>query len=253
MTDANEGGRKAPLFIAIVGGAPSSDYLAPYDNPDWQIWGMAFRRKSLKRVDRLFEIHDSRKYAKPGYEQEIVSLGIPLVVGRNFPIRAAHVSEFPFERAFQMMPYLTSSAAYMIALAILEGATEIGVYGCDMAVDDAEYFYQRPCVEAWIGYARGLGIKVTVPDQSPLGKSTFLYGADPLPQAGVFNEAEFRSMAEEHLSAMAQIEAQVKSLQDRWNTHSGAHQSYERMARAARAIAAGNDVKHLKDTILIRQ
>ena len=40
--------------------------------------------------------------------------------------------------------YGTNTVTYMILLAIAEGATHIGVWGVDMAVD-TEYHYQRPC------------------------------------------------------------------------------------------------------------
>lgn len=249
-------GNAAPSFlkVAIVGGAPSSDHLAPFADTSWKIWGMGFRRKSLKRCDLLFEIHDNRPYAQDGYERGLADSGIPLIVGRAFPIAAPQVSVFPFDAASALMgsQYLTSSAAYMMAYAILQGASEIGVYGCDMAVDDAEYFYQRPCMEAWIGYARGRGIAVHVPEVSPLGKSSFVYGADGLTTVGVFSAAGFTSLADEHRDAMAEIDRKTAELRDRWHAHNGAAQSYERMARVSRAVAAGNPIAHLKDTILVK-
>jgi hypothetical protein len=57
----------------------------------------------------------------------------------------------------------------------MEGATHIGVWGVDMAVD-SEYFYQRPSCEFALGAAFGLGIKLYIPAEADLLKTTHLYG-----------------------------------------------------------------------------
>jgi hypothetical protein len=64
-------------------------------------------------------------------------------------------------------PYLESSIAYMVALAMLERVDRIGIWGVDLHCD-SEYAYQRPNLEYLIGMARGMGIKVFVPPQSAL-------------------------------------------------------------------------------------
>lgn len=239
-----------PLKIAIVGGAPSSQHMAPFNDPSWQIWGMAFRLGSLPRWDVAFEVHEKRPYAKPGYEAALIATGKEIVTN-TFP-DAPNVNRFPMADAQALMgPYLTSSAAYMMALAILRGADEIGLYGCDMAVDDDEYFYQRPCVEAWIGFARGRGIKVTIPEVSPLGKSSFLYGVDAH-EKGLWSESGFKEMAGLHAQKMAQIEAQIAALKAAWQTHDGSKQAYERMANTARAVDAGQTVAKLTDTVILK-
>jgi len=49
----------------------------------------------------------------------------------------------------------------MVAYAIYKKATEIELYGVAMLYHE-EYIKQLPCVEFWLGYARGKGIKITV-------------------------------------------------------------------------------------------
>lgn len=68
--------------------------------------------------------------------------------------------------------YATSTPAFMLVLALYEhinGAeiSEIRVAGLELAVG-TEYFWQKPCVEYYLGWARGLGIKVIRP---PTGSS----------------------------------------------------------------------------------
>ena len=70
-------------------------------------------------------------------------------------------------RTAQGTPYLESSIAYMMALAILEKVDRIGIWGVDLHCE-SEYVYQRPNLEYLIGLARGKGIKVFIPPQSAL-------------------------------------------------------------------------------------
>lgn len=58
---------------------------------------------------------------------------------------------------------MTSSIAYMQALAIAEGFEEIAIVGVDMAAD-SEYAAQKPCCEYLIGLAKGRGIKNWLPE-----------------------------------------------------------------------------------------
>jgi hypothetical protein len=75
--------------------------------------------------------------------------------------------------------YFTNSITWMIGLAIMEGFETIGVYGVDMMMaggEGSEYGYQRPSCEWLIGWARGRGIEVVIPDESDLLKTAFAYG-----------------------------------------------------------------------------
>jgi hypothetical protein len=247
--------------VAVVCGAPSTQHLVPHDNPEWEIWVLGNRLDKYKgkRVTRVFEIHDKCiEEHGPQYPNWLVSQGYPVVVGQGFPIRAENVQFFPFEEVegFFGRTYLTSSTAYMMALAILEGAKEIGVYGSDMSVDDHEYFWQRPCLEAWIGFARGRGIKVHIPEQSPIGRCDYVEGrgssGKPEFAKPPFTQAAFTQMAAQHAQRVQQIEAQVADLRLQQNAHSGAQQAYERLSKVARAVEAGIDVKSLNETAVIK-
>jgi hypothetical protein len=82
--------------------------------------------------------------------------------------------------------YSTSTPAYMIALALYEhhqGDTvdEIRIAGIELTVG-TEYFWQRPCMEFYMGIAIGYGIKVTTPPQgsSMLAAPRYILD-DPIP------------------------------------------------------------------------
>lgn len=150
------------LKVAIVGLSPTRT-LAP---KDWQRWGLAWDTDRYE-YDRVFELHDYEDlrmtHAHLGaYLEKLQHLDSVYMAGAYLP----NAIVYPFDAVAETTgEYWTSSVAYMLALAIHEGAEEIGIYGVD-ANDD--YGYQRPNLEYLIGFARGRGIKVHLPAQCPL-------------------------------------------------------------------------------------
>ena len=234
------------MKLAIVGGSPSSA-LAPYNDPEFEIWALGNQADKRPRVDRLFEIHDNLSEHPPEYAQWLVDKNIPLVVSDNFPLWADHVEVYPEADTANLIGsvYLTSSPAYMLAYALLNGYKDIHFYGVDMAVDDHEYFKQRPCFEAWCGLARGMGVKLTFPKGCPVMQSSYREGRDWNNQeSGTFSEAEFLKMAAMHQSKIEQLNSQI-------HTHSGAIQTYNRLAQVARALEAGQTIS-LTDGVVLK-
>jgi len=150
-----------------------------------------------------------------------------------------------------------------MAMAILEGATEIGVYGVDMAVTDHEYFWQRPCMWGWVRFARGRGIKVTIPKESALCKMDYQEGRDwqggktvtgsnPAFAKPPFTQAAFNEMADIHIKKIVEYNNQIAGLEQLINTHAGCQQAYERLTKVARAVESGVDNLTLSGTVTIK-
>lgn len=161
------------LKVAIVGLSSTTHDLAPWSDPAWEKWGLPWDAY-WARMDRLFEMHDRRllesEYSnrRPGYFELLRTCGVPLYMQDAYDDLGA--TRYPFEAVGEDTGrYWNSSIAYAMAMAIHEGAEEIAIYGVDMAADD-EYGYQRPNMEYLVGLAKGKGIKVTIPWQSPLCK-----------------------------------------------------------------------------------
>ena len=207
------------MKVAIVGGAPSSQGLAPYDDRDWAIWSCSHpNTERLPRITEWFELHDIADLASERWS----SWAKPyLALLRTLPCKIwmqatnEHVPRalaFPkdellaeFGRGF----YFTSSIAWMLAKAIKDGATEIGVYGVDMTAGK-EYEYERPGCQYWLHLARERGIKVTVPDQSDLAYQIPLYGFDDaFPMARKLKEHCYELMARiaDYDKRIAQLDA----------------------------------------------
>lgn len=250
------------MKVAIVCGAPSSEFLAPFGDKSWEIWvlGNRVQRYLDKRITRIFEIHDHLpEQSDPGsYAKRLLSLGVPVIVGEKFPVQLHEMlAFFPYEEVERMFgsTYLTSSPAYMIAYAVLNGATEIAIYGVDLSISDHEYFWQRPCVEAWIGFAKGRGIKVTIPEVSHIGKSKYVEGRHWNGQReaqGAFTEDGLLTIAEKHVQQRDSIKQDLRELELKMAMHEGAQQVYQQLAKVARAVEAGVDVKSLLETTVIK-
>ena len=249
------------MKVAIVCGAPSSEFSAPYEDKSVEIWvlGNRLERHVDRRVTRVFEIHDKlTEHDDPiKYAQWLLSHNLPLIVGEKFPSgQGSGVTRYPYGAVEELYGalYLTSSPAYMIAYAILEGASEIQLYGVDRSISDHEYFWQRPCVEAWLGFAKGRNIKVFIPEVSHVGKSQYVEGRDwnNDVDVGVFSEDNFTALAGQHQSKMDEIQKQRQELALKAAAHDGAAQVYRNLTKVARAVEAQMDVKSLSETTILR-
>jgi hypothetical protein len=144
----------------------------------------------------------------------------------------------------------------MIALAILEGADEIAIYGIEMAVDNHEYFKQRPEMYAWIAYAKAKGIKVTIPPESSLFEGGYVEGRDWGGKVDVekppFTQCQFEEMAQTHADKVAEYELEKQRIIDLIHSHDGARQVYARLARVARATESGVTVDSLLKSTIIK-
>ena len=74
--------------------------------------------------------------------------------------------------------YEVSTPTWMLMHAILEGYREIHVYGIHLATE-WEYVQQRPNFEFLLGYARGKGIQIVLPQCTPICKASYRYAQEP--------------------------------------------------------------------------
>lgn len=179
------------MKVAIVGSANSRS-RAPYDDADWQIWAhaCAHKMRGVGRVDRWFDIHipavrDQVKGWDADYPAWLRGDGRDGVIVIQPPTDGiANAMVYPradveaWLRSRGGLPgkaYFTSSLAWMVALALYEGATHISLWGITFA-QKYEYVVQRPCAEYWIGFARALGVSVEIAKTSPLCRSGHVYG-----------------------------------------------------------------------------
>jgi hypothetical protein len=167
--------KRQPKQVCILGTAETMAE-APFDSEGWEIWAVStvLGHAGLKRIDRLIEIHEPSEW-KPRAEQ-INAAKVPVWMWK-------HYEEIPLSEPFPLddvdalfkRRYYTNSISMLIAEAIREKASDIGLFGVHMATTN-EYAEQRPSVEYFLGFAEGRGINLWIPDGSDMLKAARLYG-----------------------------------------------------------------------------
>lgn len=178
--------------IALLGSAPSSCRLAPYQDQEWAMWGCSPALYPVaERIDVWFEMHrweppiigkpeKQVPWFSPEYVQWLGLLGnhgVPVFMADVVPEVPSSVRLPREELLAKYGPYFfTSSLAWMFALALeQEGVEEIGMWGVDMSAAE-EYGQQRSGCQHFMWLAKERGIKVTLPPESDLMQPPMLYG-----------------------------------------------------------------------------
>jgi hypothetical protein len=216
--------------IAIVGTAGSWK-MVPWADPGLRIWSLndAYRLAGFQRADRWFDFHPiSRFFSVPVGQKAIYAhqippghyvrpadhidwlsrQQIPVYLHPDYLTQHPAAAEWKHARPFPKADveayfgtYFTSSPGWMLALAIMEGARDISIYGIHLATE-FEYVQQRPNFEFLIGRVLGPGqIRTTtkdgmrhydtadghiaLPEASPVLQSNFQYAFDQRPDAHV--------------------------------------------------------------------
>lgn len=167
--------------VAIIGTAPSSRMLAPFNDMTWDIWVCSpGNMGNMPRVDAWFEIHKNLHWPEhEGYGKSYLDW----LSKQPFPVFMQdcsyfpHAAPFPADELIQKFGdrFFGSTFAWMVAYAIHRGYKEIGLYGVDMASKD-EYIQQRGTFQFWFYKCEELGIKITIPPESDLLEKPTLYG-----------------------------------------------------------------------------
>ncbi len=175
------------MKVAIIGTAPSSRGLAPYQDSSWKIWACSQGNQGiLPRVDAWFELHaigdmtgeERRAWSLPFYAWLRTQQFPIYMIEKNDLVPQAIV--FPRDAMLKAFGrnWFTSSVAWMLGFAIyqMRAGDEIGLFGIDMAADQELYTAQKAGCLRFIEIAKEKGIIVHIPDESCLGQQPPLYG-----------------------------------------------------------------------------
>lgn len=216
--------------LAIVGTAPSSLHLAPYNDTDYEIWGLGgvygyIDFPNISNITRWFDIHSLDEVHKVYSDDFLRELTIPIFMQEKFAECPTSV-EYPLEEVLRRFPrrYFTNTVSWMLALAICEGYEDISVYGVDMS-QGTEYASQRPSCEYFLGYAEGMGINIYLPQESDLLKTPFLYGFEDEKQD--FMRSKLLAKKAEYEAKKAEYQRQIEQATAALNTYDGALQDVE--------------------------
>lgn len=166
--------------IALIGSAETVEY-APWHDPTWEIWSHAITVGRCKRVDRVFELHPEhvwREHIKPQwptYVQWLQSCPHPVYMlekHKDIPASVRYPRERIFGECRSMIGRLHfgSQSDFMIALALSEGVTHLGLFGVQYtayAKDGVTRDEQLLAFKFWLGVAAGKGVSIVLPDGHP--------------------------------------------------------------------------------------
>jgi len=134
--------------FAILGKLDTKFQCQYFNNPEWIILSMGKHHDEhlIPRVDKWFDIHLN-----------------PTNVDKN----TVHRAEFPMEECEELVggKYFNNTMSYLIAYAILQGATDIAFYGSRFETDHDLRAGQYHNVRELIFFAKGRGINVTAYDE----------------------------------------------------------------------------------------
>lgn len=144
--------------------------LCPDRQPGWELWGLNGLLFANKKLDRIFmmDILDEMPSVKSGtWElQDVIEQANKLKIRLVGPYKYDEIptsEAYPIDEAIREfgIPYFNNTIAFMIAYALLHGVEELQIWGINQA-SGTEYFYEKGCVEYWLGIASGMGVKVSV-------------------------------------------------------------------------------------------
>lgn len=171
--------RKKNKSVAMVGFSSRHRHLAPFGEPDIEIWGLNRIHQQdwfPKNPDRMFQLHPIKYLQKSigisegdreHYEWLCEKHDFPLYCQKAYKEFPSAI-EFPIKRLrAKYGDFYTSTLAYMMAQALDEGYKHFELYGFDMEAD-TEYKYQRDSAEYFIGWAEGTGCSVLIPQNCAL-------------------------------------------------------------------------------------
>jgi len=201
--------------VVLLGTAPSSFGLAPFGNKEWDIWACSPGTQAASRVDRRYEIHrwePGQEWFSEAYIRTLKECKGPVRMMTQVD-EVPNCSVIDWEAHVEMFGkyFFTSTLAWMMADAIVEGYEKIAFYGVDMAAT-SEYHDQRMGCQYFAMLAASMGIEVGVPPESDLLRPAPLYGVAEHSHLWIKETARAREMAGRLREAMTRREETDKEI-----------------------------------------
>ena len=184
---APKGGMDIPYFcqkdlLAIIGTADPTRQAAPYEDKNFEIWGVAVATTfpDVKRLDIQFEMHTEGYWRKdPNVTKRLQETTVPIYMHDKYKEIPTSM-KYPIDIVKQYRTYHTNSIAYMLALAyhsfiMTENPKHVALFGIHMSAGE-EYTDQRPCCEYWLGRMEGAGMDIELAPGGALLAAMGLYG-----------------------------------------------------------------------------
>jgi hypothetical protein len=164
--------RRPPYFktkkLGLLGNTSSLEF-APWQDPTWTLAAHPCCRPRCRREpDWYFDLHRPELFRlehrswNATYYTWLKNLQTPVFMQKNWPDVPMSV-EYPLPRILaEYRGYFTNQCAFMIALAMTEGVTHIGLFGCQYS-HETEHGVQRDSLTYWLGRFEQYGGTLVIP------------------------------------------------------------------------------------------
>lgn len=166
--------------VCIIGTA-STMLKTPWDDKSFDFWAcspvITHPGMEKKKFNLLFELHGENYYLNEKILERLNKVTCPILMKKKVD-KIKTSEKLDFEKMIEFFngrKYYTSTISFMIAYAIMQGYSEIHLYGVHMSASE-EYGHQRQACEYWLGVAEGRGIKIYVPEESEILHISYVYG-----------------------------------------------------------------------------
>jgi hypothetical protein len=207
----------APLKRCAIVGTAQSWKQTPWHDATLEVWCLNDAYLiGVPKADRWYDLHPLHQmHFRGGSELVVSAKEVPVgsyvrpqghldwLRSRPIPVYLAEARpDFPTSKAFPTQAvldyfapywpmrlqrdgsitagkdYEVSTPSWMLMQAIMEGYQEIHIYGIHLATQ-WEYLQQRPNFEFLLGIAAGKGIKIVLPQSTPICRGAYRYAFDP--------------------------------------------------------------------------
>lgn len=175
--------RKKVAIIAAGESKHDPACLEVCESPEFEVWALnavpVSDRHGRARADRHWDLHQRVAQSQDDMRW-IAECPLPIYVPDDLQDAGPNTVRYPIEAVEEKFgSYFSSTFAYMMGLALLEGATEIALYGVDLALGDwRERTVEWAGLSWWLGYAEAKGVTIRLPTDSWLGRHPARYGLE---------------------------------------------------------------------------
>ena len=156
---------------------------APLEDDSWAVWALnavaPIDSLGRLRCDRWFDLHQRCAQSYDDLKW-IAASPVPIYLPDDLQDASPNAVIYPLsDIETSYGSYWACSFGYELALALFEGATEIALYGVDLALGDwRERTVEWACTSWWLGYAEAKGVVIRLPADSRLGRHPHRYGIE---------------------------------------------------------------------------
>ncbi len=219
--------------VAIVGSHPRTRGDFDFSREDADIWvfNEALATNWCKRADAVFQLHEptiwrsTQNRNDPKHYEWLQNTTVPVYMQDHYEDVPSSI-RYPLDELFadlfedrKQIPYITSSVAYALALAVYLKYKRIELYGVEMETN-TEYGHQRIGVAFWVGVALGRGIEVDFHSDSVLNAPLYGYEGGTKITIPMFEERvkELKELADKFRGKFDESKAAVYALLEKFES-----------------------------------